>query len=49
MLGSSSGLTVKAKFICFEGNIRGSKVISATIISWSLYLADEAVYKSKDM
>lgn len=48
-LGSQSGLTVNAKLICFEGVTRGSKVISATIISWSLYLNDEEVYSNNEI
>lgn len=48
ILGYKSVSQVKAKFICFDGAIRGSKVISATMISCNFSREDDEVYKTKD-
>jgi len=47
ILGSFEELIVMAKFIYLKGEIKGSKVISLTIISYIFYLL--IVYKINDM
>lgn len=49
MIGSSSGLTIRAKFTCFDGLTKGSNVISAIIISCRRSLKEDVVSSTNEI